>query len=136
MPAAFGSIGQRHHVNLAGVLLVPQGGKDLELLKAQALVKAVGAVVIGVAAHLHGFDLEKGIALRPGGVFSCFEQRPARALPVAELANLLHECGLNGEVAPTLREALARAESLTGPRDLIFVSGSCYLVSDLLALMA
>ena len=90
--------------------------------------------ILGVVADK---DLAAISSYLPRDVHYIFTQpSTARALPVAELANLLHECGLNGEVAPTLREALARAESLTGPRDLIFVSGSCYLVSDLLALMA
>ena len=89
--------------------------------------------ILGVVADK---DLAAISAYLPRDVHYIFTQpSTARALPVAELANLLHECGLNGEAAPTLREALARAESLTGPRDLIFVSGSCYLVSDLLALM-
>ena len=89
--------------------------------------------ILGVVADK---DLAAISAYLPRDVHYIFTQpSTARALPVAELSNLLHECGLNGEVAPTLREALARAESLTGPRDLIFVSGSCYLVSDLLALI-
>ncbi len=90
--------------------------------------------ILGVVADK---DLAAISSYLPRDVHYIFTQpSTARALPVVELANLLHECGLNGEVAPTLRDALARAESLTGPRDLIFVSGSCYLVSDLLALIA
>ena len=90
--------------------------------------------ILGIVADK---DLAAISSYLPRDVHYIFTQpSTARALPVAELANLLHESGLNGEVAPTLSDALARAESITGPRDLIFVSGSCYLVSDLLALMA
>ena len=89
--------------------------------------------ILGVVADK---DLAAISAYLPHDVHYIFTQpSTARALPVAELANMLHESGLNGEVAPTLREALQRAEARTGDRDLIFVSGSCYLVSDLLALI-
>ena len=89
--------------------------------------------ILGVVADK---DLAAISSYLPRDVHYIFTQpSTARALPVADLANLLHECGLNGEVAPTLREALQRAEARTGDRDLIFVSGSCYLVSDLLALI-
>ena len=89
--------------------------------------------ILGVVADK---DLAAISSYLPRDVHYIFTQpSTARALPVAELANLLHECGLNGEVAPTLSEALQRAEARTGDRDLIFVSGSCYLVSDLLALI-
>ena len=89
--------------------------------------------ILGVVADK---DLAAISSYLPRDVHYIFTQpSTARALPVSELANLLHECGLNGEAAPTLEAALERAEALTGPRDLIFVSGSCYLVSDLLTLI-
>ncbi len=89
--------------------------------------------ILGVVADK---DLAAISSYLPRDVHYIFTQpSTTRALPVSELANLLHECGLNGEVASTLREALQRAEARTGDRDLIFVSGSCYLVSDLLALI-
>ena len=88
--------------------------------------------ILGVVADK---DLDAISAFLPREVTYLFTQPSSgRALPCTELANLLHDCGVNGEAVPTLRAALARAEELTDERDLIFVSGSCYLVSDLLAL--
>ena len=57
-----------------------------------------------------------------------------RALPAAELANILSDYGINGRLQPTAAEALAEADRLAGSRDLIFIAGSNYLISDFLAL--
>ena len=55
---------------------------------------------------------------------------------MADLANALHDCGITGRIARTLPEALALADTLAGESDLIFIAGSCYLISDLLSLIA
>ncbi|MBR6269138.1 MAG: bifunctional folylpolyglutamate synthase/dihydrofolate synthase, partial [Bacteroidales bacterium] len=57
-----------------------------------------------------------------------------RALPAPELANILSDYGINGRLQPTAAEALAEADRLAGSRDLIFIAGSNYLISDFLAL--
>ncbi|MBR5056501.1 MAG: hypothetical protein IKX03_04835, partial [Bacteroidales bacterium] len=57
-----------------------------------------------------------------------------RALPAVELANILSDYGINGRVLPTAAEAMAEADRLSGCKDLIFIAGSNYLISDILAL--
>ncbi|MBO4570379.1 MAG: bifunctional folylpolyglutamate synthase/dihydrofolate synthase [Bacteroidales bacterium] len=57
-----------------------------------------------------------------------------RALPTAELANILSDYGINGKLFSTPAEALAEADRQAGYKDLIFIAGSNYLISDILAL--
>lgn len=57
-----------------------------------------------------------------------------RALPVAELANELHERGLSGRTAPSVREAVSLADSISGEKDLVLIGGSNFIVCDALDL--
>ena len=54
-------------------MLVPQGRKHFEFLKAEGQIESVGAVVVIVSAHLHGLNLQKGIALPRGGIGRFFK---------------------------------------------------------------
>lgn len=63
-------------------------------------------------------------------IFTC--PSTERALPVTELANTLSDYSLNGRTASSAQEALATAEALAGEKDLIFIAGSNYLISDIL----
>ena len=47
-----------------------------------------------------------------------------RALPVAKLANLLLDHGINGRITTSVKEALEMADSLAGEEDLIFICGA------------
>lgn len=55
-----------------------------------------------------------------------------RALPAAELAERAAAHGLQGEVIPSVGEALARACAMASEQDLIFVGGSNYVVAEVL----
>lgn len=55
-----------------------------------------------------------------------------RAINAADLANVLSDYGIGARVAQTPQEAMQTAESLSSEKDLIFVAGSNYLVSDIL----
>lgn len=55
-----------------------------------------------------------------------------RALPAVELANIMHDHGINGRVAPSVKEAMALADSLSGAKDMIFIGGSNFIVSEAL----
>ena len=57
-----------------------------------------------------------------------------RALPVAELANEMHDRGLGGRTAPSVAEAVSLADSLAGEKDLILIGGSNFVVCDALDL--
>ena len=90
--------------------------------------------ILGVVADK---DLDAISGFLPRDVDYIFTQPTSgRALPVADLANALHDCGISGRIAKTLPEALALADTLTGEADLVFIAGSCYLIADLLALQS
>ena len=57
-----------HDVDLTGIMRIPQRGKAFQFPEAQGPIKGVGAVVFGIAALPHGFDLQEFIAqaLGPG----------------------------------------------------------------------
>ncbi|MBQ8307177.1 MAG: bifunctional folylpolyglutamate synthase/dihydrofolate synthase [Alistipes sp.] len=55
-----------------------------------------------------------------------------RALPAVELAERAAAHGLQGEVIPSVGEALARACTMASEQDLIFVGGSNYVVAEVL----
>ncbi len=90
--------------------------------------------ILGVVADK---DLDAIAGFLPRDVDYIFTQPTSgRALPEADLANALHDCGISGRIAKTLPEALALADTLTGEADLVFIAGSCYLIADLLALQS
>ena len=56
-----------------------------------------------------------------------------RALPPATLASLAEQLGLAAEIVPAPRSALARARELAGPEGAVIVTGSIYLIADLVS---
>jgi len=76
-------------------MLVPQRRKDLKFLKTKAQIEEVRAVVFLVSAHLHGFDLQKRIALFHGDRFCGFNKLCADSLPVVFFENT-HDRKLDG----------------------------------------
>lgn len=84
-----------------------------------------------------GFVREKNLAdilpLLPAEATYLFTQAPIeRAVPAPELAETAARYGLRGEVVPEVKQALDRARELAGPRDLIFVGGSNFIVAEVL----
>ncbi len=57
-----------------------------------------------------------------------------RAIDAADLANVLSDYSIPSRVAHSPQEAIEMAESLSSEKDLIFVAGSNYLVSDILGM--
>ncbi len=57
-----------------------------------------------------------------------------RAIDAADLANVLSDYSIPSRVEHSPQEAMAMAESLSSEKDLIFVAGSNYLVSDILGM--
>jgi dihydrofolate synthase/folylpolyglutamate synthase len=56
-----------------------------------------------------------------------------RALPPATLASLADQLGLAAEIVPAPRPALARGRELAGPEGAVIVTGSIYLIADLIS---
>ena len=61
----------------------------------------------------------------------CTQPRWSRALPAAELAAAAETLGVDPETVADPVEAFQRAVSVTAPEDLIFVTGSLYLLGDI-----
>lgn len=53
-----------------------------------------------------------------------------RAMDAGILAEKAAANGLHGKVIPSVREALAGARSLAGPKDLIFIGGSTFVIAE------
>ena len=65
--------------------------------------------------------------------FVCTAAPTPRALPPATLASLAEQLGATAEIVPEPRAAVARAEALAGPGGAVIVTGSIYLVADLVS---
>ena len=65
--------------------------------------------------------------------FVCTAAPNPRALPPATLASLAQQLGAAAEIVPEPRAALARARELAGPDGAVVVTGSIYLVADLVS---
>lgn len=86
--------------------------------------------VLGVVADK---DLDHILPLLPRKAYYLFTQASLpRALKAGELAARARAAGLQGEVVPTVPEALAKARALAGSGDLIFVGGSTFTVAEVL----
>ena len=78
-------------------------------------------------------DVDAIAPLLPRNVHYIWTQASSpRALPVVDLANAMADHGLNGSVAFSVREALALAEGKASDKDLIFISGSNFVVCEIL----
>lgn len=86
--------------------------------------------ILGIAKEK---DVHAIAPLLPRNVHYIFTQAAgSRALPAADLANALSDHGLSGTVTFRVADALRKAESLAGARDLIFVGGSNFVVAEVL----
>jgi dihydrofolate synthase / folylpolyglutamate synthase len=73
-------------------------------------------------------------ALRPRcATFVCTAAPNPRALPPATLASLAQQLGAGAEIVPEPRAALARARELAGRDGAVIVSGSIYLIAELVS---
>lgn len=78
-------------------------------------------------------DVDAIAPLLPRNVHYIWTQASSpRALPVVDLANAMADHGLNGSVAFSVREALTLAEGKASDKDLIFISGSNFVVCEIL----
>ena len=84
-----------------------------------------------------GFVRDKSISgildLLPGDARYYFTQADIpRALDAAELADKAAAHGLRGTVIPRVKDAVAAARAAAGPEDLVLVTGSIFLVAEVL----
>ena len=83
-----------------------------------------------------GFAKEKSIddilPLLPRTAYYIFTQASTpRALPAEALASKALAFGLEGELSPTVSEALARAREIATEQDMIFIGGSNFVVAEI-----
>lgn len=84
-----------------------------------------------------GFTREKNIdevlPLLPREAYYIFTQaNVSRAMSAEELAEQAATAGLQGEIQPSVAEAMARAKELATEEDMIFVGGSNFVVAEVL----
>jgi dihydrofolate synthase/folylpolyglutamate synthase len=80
-------------------------------------------------------DIDAIAPLLPRNVHYIWTQASSpRALPAVDLANAMSDHGLSGDVAFTVKDALARADSKAADKDLIFIGGSNFVVCEILDL--
>ncbi|MEG2647178.1 MAG: folylpolyglutamate synthase/dihydrofolate synthase family protein [Mucinivorans sp.] len=84
--------------------------------------------VIGVVADK---DLTAILSLLPRKAHYIFTAASIpRALAAVDLADKARAAGLQGEIAPTIAQAIKRARSMATPHDLIFIGGSTFTVAE------
>ncbi len=77
-------------------------------------------------------DIKKILALYPSQAFYYFCQYNApRALEAQTLASYAENQGLQGEICPSVNEALAKAQARAQREDIIFIGGSIFLISEI-----
>ena len=87
-------------------------------------------VVLGFAREK---NVDEVLPLLPREAYYIFTQAAvSRAMPAEELAEQATAAGLQGEVQPSVAEAMARAKELAGAEDMIFVGGSNFVVAEVL----
>ena len=80
-------------------------------------------------------DIDAIAPLLPRNVYYIWTQASSpRALPAVDLANAMSDRGLTGDVAFTVKDALAMADSKASDKDLIFIGGSNFVVCEILDL--
>lgn len=89
-------------------------------------------IIIGM---VNDKDINGVIALLPSDATYYFTQASVkRALPAEEIMKTGNSHGLHGAAYPNVKEALEAAKRKASENDLIFVGGSTFIVSDLIAL--
>ena len=88
-------------------------------------------IVFGVVSD-KDVDAIAPLMIAPSGIVSYILTQPStkRAMPVAELATRLAPYGITGCEMPTVAEAVTKAQKEASAKDLIFIGGSNFTVSD------
>lgn len=95
-------------------------------LKSESYDKLI--MVVGFAADK---DIDRILPLLPTDAYYIFTQANSpRALEASELAVKASSYGLAGEVESKAANALSKAYALASSRDMIFIGGSMYLISE------
>ncbi len=84
-----------------------------------------------ILAFLHS-QLDKE-HIRKDAIWRFSQPSVQRALPVADLQSAASEMGIEGTAFANVNDALADARRNASPRDLILVTGSIFLIADVLA---
>ena len=72
------------------------------------------------------------LPLLPRNAYYIFTQASTpRALPAETLASKALAFGLEGELSPTVADALARAREIATEQDMIFIGGSNFVVAEI-----
>ncbi len=85
-------------------------------------------VVLGMLAGREPAEMVAALDLGAHDVVLCTTAPSPRALPAAEVAEVVVAADLEAEVVPDVAEALGRARVLATPEDRIVVTGSLYVV--------
>lgn len=100
------------------------------MLKDAALRYNRQIIVIGFAREK---NINEVLPLLPREAYYIFTQaNVSRAMPVEELAEQAATAGLQGEIQPSVAEAMARAKELAAEEDMIFIGGSNFVVAEVL----
>ena len=87
-------------------------------------------IVIGFAREK---NIDEVLPLLPREAYYIFTQaNVSRAMSVEELAEQAATAGLQGEIQPSVAEAMARAKELAAEEDMIFIGGSNFVVAEVL----
>ena len=87
-------------------------------------------LIIGLARDK---DLAAIAPLLPRNIhYVCTQAASARALPAADLANYLSDCGFTVSTISSVPEALERTKNAAGADDLVVVTGSNYVIAEII----
>lgn len=77
-------------------------------------------------------EIDRVLPMMPREAHYLFTQASIeRAMPAQELSRHAVEYGLHGETIADVKSAVARAEELAGPEDMIYIGGSTFVVAEL-----
>ncbi|MBO4382146.1 MAG: bifunctional folylpolyglutamate synthase/dihydrofolate synthase [Bacteroidales bacterium] len=107
------------------------GGLSITMPQLNALPCRQLRIVFGMVSDK---DLEHVIPLLPNkALYYVCRSDNDRAIPAAELADILAQHGLDCRVFGTVAQAYTAARGDAAPDDVVFIGGSCFVVGDLLA---
>ena len=98
------------------------------VLAEEFAVEGRRVLVVGMLNDRNAAAMLTGMGVESFDRVICCTPPSPRAMSGAELALVAASMGVSAEVAPSIPEALRRARDGAGVDDLIFVSGSLYLV--------
>jgi dihydrofolate synthase/folylpolyglutamate synthase len=86
-------------------------------------------IILGMVADK---DIDSVLSIFPTDAIYYFSQASnPRAISAVELQKLAADKGLNGQVVPSVNDAIALAKSHSGPTDGILICGSTYLIGEI-----